>query len=119
MSLVRIARSTPPRHDDTQHALGDEDVWQVLAEVMDPELGVAITELGLVYLVEVDGGDIRIDITTTTPICPLGSFISQNVKRRLSGQPNVNSVSVNIVHTPAWTPEMMSDAARELLGWNN
>ena len=94
-------------------------MWQVLAGVVDPELGVAITELGLVYLVEVDNGDIRIDITTTTPICPLGSFISQDVKRRLRGRPGVNSVEVNIVHTPSWTPEMMSDSARELLGWCN
>ncbi|HLU52851.1 MAG TPA: metal-sulfur cluster assembly factor [Acidimicrobiia bacterium] len=90
-----------------------DDVWAALDEILDPELGVAITDLGLVYGVHDEGDHLRIVITTTTPICPLGSYISQQIESRLAPR----DVRVELVHEPLWNPGMMNDRARAQLGW--
>ncbi len=89
-------------------------VWDALEGVIDPELGVPITDLGLVYEVKVDGTRVEVVMTTTTPICPLGSFLQQEVIRSLPGR----EVTVTLVHRPVWTPSMMNERARKLLGWD-
>lgn len=90
-------------------------VRRALDEVIDPELGVPITDLGLIYDIRVDGDRARVVMTTTTPICPLGSYIQQEIERKLRG----HVVEVELVHQPLWSPEMMNDAARRTLGWGN
>ncbi|HLT96482.1 MAG TPA: metal-sulfur cluster assembly factor [Acidimicrobiia bacterium] len=97
----------------TARTPGLEYVWEALDEILDPELGVAITDLGLVYGVHDEGDRLRIVITTTTPICPLGSYIRQQIERRLID----HVVEVEIVHDPLWDPTMMNDRARRQLGW--
>lgn len=95
-------------------SLSEEEVWGLLEVVDDPELGVPITDLGLVYSVDVDEGGIRIVMTTTTPICPLGEYLKDRVREVLEGQ----SVTVDLTHAPLWSPEMMNAAARRRLGWD-
>ncbi|MFO7292632.1 MAG: metal-sulfur cluster assembly factor [Actinomycetes bacterium] len=90
-----------------------DDVWEALGQVIDPELGVSITDLGLVYEVRDEGDCIRVVMTTTTPICPLGSYLRQQIESRLAGR----RVEVEIVHDPLWHPGMMNDRARSQLGW--
>lgn len=97
--------------------LSVELVEELLREVIDPELGVNIVDLGLVYGIELAGREVRIEMTLTTPGCPLGGYIEDEIRANLHQLPQVHEVVVNIVWEPLWSPERMSDAAREQLGW--
>lgn len=89
-----------------------------LRAVIDPELGVNIVDLGLVYGVQVgEHGAVAIEMTLTTPGCPLGGFLDDQIHAALSPLPQVREVAVELVWEPAWEPEAMSDAAKEQLGW--
>lgn len=90
----------------------------LLRSVIDPELGVNIVDLGLLYDVTVaaDGG-VEIDMTLTTPGCPLGGFLDDQIRACLAQLPQVRGVSMRLVWEPPWEPAAMSDAAREQLGW--
>lgn len=90
----------------------------MLRSVIDPELGVNIVDLGLVYEIEVasDGG-VEIEMTLTTPGCPLGDFLDDQIRACLAQLPQVRDVSVRLVWEPPWEPAAMSDSAREQLGW--
>lgn len=93
-------------------------VVEALRNVIDPELGVNVLDLGLVYDVALSGDDVRIDLTMTSPACPLGDVLVADVEqtvRRLV--PAAARVEVRLVWEPPWTPERMSDAARRQLGW--
>jgi metal-sulfur cluster biosynthetic enzyme len=93
-------------------------VAEALRSVLDPELGVNILDLGLVYAVELAGDGVRIDLTMTSPACPLGDVLVGDVEktvRRLV--PAAGRVDVRLVWEPPWTPERMSDDARRQLGW--
>jgi metal-sulfur cluster biosynthetic enzyme len=92
-------------------------VWAALRTVIDPELGVNIVDLGLVYGVEKHAGRVDVVMTMTTPACPIASFLEDQVRWALLGLPGVLDVAVIVVYTPAWSPERMSDAAKEGLGW--
>lgn len=96
-----------------------EEVKQHLLHVIDPELGVNIIDLGLVYKIECEeNGDVFIEMTLTTPGCPLHDSIVGGVKTVLASVPEVKDVKVNVVWSPAWTPERMSDLAKRVLGYN-
>ncbi len=98
--------------------LSPELVRGLLRGVIDPELGVNIVDLGLVYDVAVDAeGLVVIEMTLTTPGCPLGGFLEDDIRACLSGLPQVRDVRVTLVWDPPWAPEAMSDAAKEQLGW--
>lgn len=98
--------------------LRPELVRRHLRAVIDPELGVNIVDLGLVYGVTVDAdGLVAIEMTLTTPGCPLGGFLDDQIRACLSALPQVREVRVELVWEPRWAPEAMSDAAREQLGW--
>jgi metal-sulfur cluster biosynthetic enzyme len=92
-------------------------VLGALYEVIDPELGVNIVDLGLVYDVVIDDGSVVVVMTLTTPGCPLGGFMEDEIHRCLNQFPQVRSAEVQIVWDPPWDPELMSDEAREQLGW--
>lgn len=98
-------------------ATPEQAVWHVLGSVIDPELGIPITDLGLVYEVSVAAGRARVVMTTTTPVCPLGAFIQRQIERGLAAVDSIDSVEVEIVHTPPWTPDLISARGRSLLGW--
>ena len=88
-----------------------------LRDVIDPELGVDIVSLGLVYGLELNGRVAAVLITTTTPACPLGEYITDEVRRVLIESGAVDRVEVAITHRPAWTPEMMSSEVKQAFGW--
>lgn len=94
----------------------EQAAWDALAQVIDPELGIPITDLGLIYRVEVGGETVQVDMTTTTPICPLGAYLTQTAESKLREIPGIEFAIINTVHDPPWRPEMMSDHAREVLG---
>ena len=94
-----------------------EEVQDALTNVIDPELGLDFVELGLIYEIEVDGGDVRVTFTLTTPGCPIGPQVSEQIEEFVSELDGVNSVSSSMVFTPAWTPERMSEDAKFALGY--
>jgi metal-sulfur cluster biosynthetic enzyme len=86
---------------------------EVLRDVIDPELGIDIVSLGLVYGREVND---RV-AATTTPACPLGEYITDEVRPVLLAGGTADWVEVVITHEPAWTPEMMADDTKQAFGW--
>lgn len=99
-------------------ALTPQVVEDRLHEVIDPELGVNIVDLGLVYDVTTDDGVVSIEMTLTTPGCPLGGYIEDEIQRSLEDLPHVRDIAVQIVWDPPWDPELMSGEARAQLGWS-
>jgi len=95
-----------------------QPVWDALKSVVDPELGINIVDLGLVYDVRVDQGHAEVVMTLTTPACPLGAYFKQVIPAAVGKRvPEIGSVSVRVVWEPRWTPEMMSQEAKKALGW--
>jgi metal-sulfur cluster biosynthetic enzyme len=98
--------------------LSPDLVTELLHEVIDPELGVNIVDLGLLRDVELSGaGDVAISMTLTTPGCPLAGFIEDEIQDCLAQVPKVGRVRVELEWEPPWDPEQMTDAARAELGW--
>ncbi|HSP73948.1 MAG TPA: metal-sulfur cluster assembly factor [Gaiellaceae bacterium] len=91
-------------------------VRRALSTVEDPELGLDIVSLGLVYRVECDSGRVRVVYSLTSMGCPLGPMIDQEIRLVLSRVDGVESVETELVFDPPWSPEKMSDDARFLLG---
>lgn len=92
---------------------------EALREVDDPEIGMNIVDLGLVYGVEIDGGRVIVRMTMTSPACPLGESMAEDVRRAIRrAEPDVEDVDVQVVWEPPWTPERMTDTARAALGWS-
>jgi len=96
--------------------LTEEVVRQALRQVKDPELDMNIIDLGLVYDVEVAGGDVRVNMTLTSPGCPAGPMITNDAYRVLRGLQGVTDVDIEIVWEPYWTPERMDPKVRALMG---
>jgi metal-sulfur cluster biosynthetic enzyme len=95
-----------------------EQVLDALRQVVDPELGINIVDLGLVYEVEVsDAGFVHIDYTLTTMGCPIGPLIEQQMQAFVSNVPGVSAVEAEMVLRPPWSPEMMSEEAKAALGY--
>jgi metal-sulfur cluster biosynthetic enzyme len=93
------------------------DVLTALKEVIDPELGTNIVDLGLVYHASRTAGGIDIALTMTTPACPLGEMMSEQIKLVLRERfPDTPDVRVELVWDPPWSPDMMSEEARKQLG---
>jgi len=94
-----------------------QQVLEVLRNVLDPELGINIVDLGLVYGVEVEGETVHITYTLTTMGCPIGPMIEAEMKQFLSGVEGIANVEAEMVLRPPWTPEMMSEEAKAALGF--
>jgi metal-sulfur cluster biosynthetic enzyme len=94
-----------------------ESILEALKNVIDPELGLNIVDLGLVYDVKIDAqGDVDIQYSLTTMGCPIGPMIEDQMRGFLRGVPGVGEVRPEFVLRPPWTPEMMSDEAKAALG---
>ncbi|HET7379805.1 MAG TPA: iron-sulfur cluster assembly protein [Gaiellales bacterium] len=94
-----------------------ERVREALRQVIDPEIGVNIVDLGLVYRIEVLDGDVRVDLTMTTPACPLHEYLATTATEAIRrAVPDVGEVGVMLVWDPPWHPDMMSAEARHQLG---
>ncbi|MGH2835729.1 MAG: metal-sulfur cluster assembly factor [Solirubrobacteraceae bacterium] len=100
-------------------ALTEGIVLRLLHNVIDPELGVNIVDLGLVYDVAIDegAGAVEVEMTLTSPGCPLSGYMDDEIHGQLAQLPQVRQVDVELVWDPAWAPHMMSEAARSTLGW--
>lgn len=95
----------------------EDRIVEVLKTCYDPEIPVDIYELGLIYKVDVsDAGEVAIDMTLTSPACPAAGSLPPEVEHKVSGLEGVESVKVNVVWEPVWTPEHMSEAAKLQLG---
>src|SRR5437763_7990084 len=93
-----------------------EDVEDALTNVIDPELGLDFVELGLVYDVSVEGGDVYVTFTLTSPGCPIGPQVTDQMVEFVGELDDVDNVYPKMVFTPAWTPELMSEEAKFALG---
>src|SRR5216117_2426107 len=96
--------------------LTEERVLDALRNVFDPELGINIVDLGLVYSVKVEGNVVHIEYTLTTMGCPIGPLIEQQMQQLLATVPGVDGVDAEMVLRPPWSPEMMSEEAKAALG---
>ena len=94
-----------------------EDVEDALTNVIDPELGLDFVELGLIYGVEVDGGDVHVTFTLTSPGCPIGPQVSEQIEEFVGELEGVEDVTSTMTFAPPWTPERMSEDAKFALGY--
>ena len=94
-----------------------DEVTDALTNAIDPELGLDFVELGLVYEVEVDEGKVDVTFTLTSPGCPIGPQVSDQMKEFVSELDGVESVYPKMVFEPPWTPDMMSEDAKFALGY--
>ena len=97
-------------------ALNREDVLEALRDVYDPEIPVNIVDLGLVYGVEIDDGDIDVKMTLTFAGCGMGPYIAQQAEWRIAEIEDVEDVNVELVYEPPWTPELISEDGKKTLG---
>ena len=95
----------------------EEDITEALSNVIDPELGLDFVELGLVYDVGIEGGTVNITFTLTTPACPIGPQVSEQMKEFVGEIDGVEEVVPTMVFTPPWTPDRMSEDAKFALGY--
>jgi metal-sulfur cluster biosynthetic enzyme len=94
-----------------------DDVIEALRGVEDPELGMDIVDLGLLYDVEVEGPKVKVIHTLTSMGCPVGPMIQENVDQVVRALPDVEDVEVELTWDPPWSPEKMSDDAKFILGF--
>jgi metal-sulfur cluster biosynthetic enzyme len=94
-----------------------EEVNDALSNVIDPELGLDFVELGLVYDVEIDGGTVNITFTLTTPACPIGPQVSEQMVEFVGELDGVEQVNPKMVFSPPWSPDRMSEDAKFALGF--
>ncbi len=101
----------------TDATLNEEAVRRVLRQVKDPELDLNIIDLGLVYDVEIDDGDVRVKMTLTSPGCPAGPMITNDAYKVIRAVDGVKDVDIEIVWEPYWTPEKIDPKVRALMGF--
>jgi metal-sulfur cluster biosynthetic enzyme len=97
--------------------LTEDDVREALENVIDPELGLDFVELGLVYDIVIDGTEVTVTFTLTTPGCPIGPQVSEQMEEFVGDLPGVTKVHPKLVFTPPWTPDAMSEDAKFALGY--
>jgi metal-sulfur cluster biosynthetic enzyme len=108
--------SVPDRRRLALMATVDE-VTDALRDVIDPELGLDFVELGLIYDVEVQDGNVRVTYTLTSPGCPIGPQVSEQIEEFVSELDGVIGVEPTMTFSPPWTPERMSEDAKFALGF--
>ncbi len=101
----------------TTAVLSAETVRLALRQVKDPELDMNIVDLGLVYDIEVDDGQVRINMTLTSPGCPAGPMITNDIYKTVRAIEGVKDVDIDIVWEPYWTPERIDPKIRAMMGF--
>ena len=94
-----------------------EEVEAALTNVIDPELGLDFVELGLIYGVEIDGSDVHVTFTLTTPACPIGPQVTEQIEEFVGELDGVEEVTSSMVFSPPWSPDKMSEDAKFALGY--
>jgi len=97
--------------------ISENDVYDALQEVYDPDIHMSIMELGLVYGAKIEESKVTVTMTLTTPACPVGPMIMGNAEEAVKKLDGVEEVTVSLVWEPTWNPSMMSDAAKLELGY--
>jgi len=98
--------------------MNEDNVLETLKAVIDPEIGVNIVDLGLIYKVEQRPDELYIQLTMTSPACPLHGVITRNMDNVLRQKfPDLGEMTIELVWDPPWSPKMMSDVAKKQLGW--
>ena len=113
----REATQAPASATDDDEALTEDQVKLALRRVKDPELNLNILDLGLVYAIRVEGQDVAVDMTLTSPGCPSGPEIMTDAEHHLRALPGVGNVTVNLVWSPFWSPERIEPRVRAYLGF--
>ena len=93
-----------------------DEVLEALRDVYDPEIPVNIVDLGLVHEVDVDEGDVDVQMTLTFAGCGMGPYIAQQAEWRLAELEGIEDINVDLVFDPPWTPEMITEEGKKLLG---
>jgi metal-sulfur cluster biosynthetic enzyme len=94
-----------------------DDVQDALSNVIDPELGLDFVELGLIYDVEIEEGEVFVTFTLTSPGCPIGPQVGEQIEEFVGELDGVSRVYPKMIFSPPWTPEMMSEEAKFALGY--
>ena len=102
---------------DQTPQIDPDEVTEALSNVIDPELGLDFVELGLIYGVEIDGGTVEITFTLTTPACPIGPQVSEQIQEFVGEIAGVQEVIPTMVFSPPWSPDKMSEDAKFALGY--
>lgn len=92
-------------------------VWRTLSTILDPEFGISIVDLGLIYSVACTDGNVSVVMTLTTPTCPSGAWIQGGVDAALRQLPGIQAVQVELTFEPPWNTTMLTEEARQALGW--
>ena len=127
--------SIPPKQADSESAPSDKPVSEsgsppladakpptsdqvklALRKVKDPELNLNIVDLGLVYEIMVEGADVQIDMTLTSPGCPAGPEIMNDVERVVKAMPGIGNLTINLVWQPFWSPDRIEPRVRNYMG---
>lgn len=94
-----------------------EEILEALKPICDPEIGISVVDLGLIYDIQVDGPNVKIQMTLTSPICPWGPELIDQIKQTVENLPFVQKVEIELVWSPPWDPRTMaSEEAKMLLG---
>lgn len=96
-----------------------DQIIDKLRQCLDPELGVNIIDLGLVYGVSVEGSRVHVLLTLTTPGCPLDAYFTRDITSKLKALKGISDVSVELTFDPPWSPAKMSPESKDLLGFVN
>jgi metal-sulfur cluster biosynthetic enzyme len=91
-------------------------VYEALKQIHDPEVGINIVDMGLIYSLEIDGDNVDITMTLTSPGCPVGPQILGEIDSTVKGLGGVENVDIKVVWSPPWSPDMLSEEARDQLG---
>lgn len=98
--------------------MSEEQILHALRQVIDPEIGVNVVDLGLVYSVNIEDDRVHVALTMTTRACPLGAHIREMAESAIrQTAPEANRIEVELVWDPPWDPNMMSAVAKQQLGW--
>ncbi|MDH5234886.1 MAG: metal-sulfur cluster assembly factor, partial [Gemmatimonadota bacterium] len=110
---------TNTTHDtsDDETGITEDQVKLALRRVKDPELNLNILDLGLIYEIRVEGVDVTVDMSLTSPGCPSGPEIMTDAEQQLKALPGIGTVTVNLVWSPMWTPERIEPRVRAYLGF--
>ncbi len=117
MNLLHFFKRNQEDKLNTNNILDLKNIIEVLKEVIDPETGVNIVSLGLIYDLKLINQKIFIKMTMTTPACPMVGYLVDMTRERLELMPEVTDVNITLVWEPVWSAMMMSEDARKQLGW--
>ena len=114
--FLQKSQEDSPKEEQAPCELGAEELLEILHPIQDPDLGLSIVDMGLIYTIQNDGGNISVEMTFTTPACPYGPQLLEEVKYTLGAVEGVNKVDVEVVWEPAWSMDCINEATRLELG---